>query len=88
MIMVDQNQCKVTSTIMEFIHKCLLTCLGLESKQAIMGKVLAKNTLTPIMLNGFLLPKVAMATKELVVSMHISLMETKRSTSIAKLATK
>jgi hypothetical protein len=88
MIMVDQNQCIVTFTIMEFIHKCLLTCLGLESKQAIMGKVLAKNTLTPIMLDGFLLSKVAISTKELVVGMCISLMETKRSTSTAKLATK
>lgn len=59
MIMTNQNQCRVTYVIVDFVHKYLLTWLGLESKQAIMGNVLANSTLTPIMHDGFLLQKVA-----------------------------
>jgi hypothetical protein len=53
-----------------------------------MEKVLVNPTLSFNMFDYFLLPKVAMATKEVVVGMSASLQETKQSNSNDKLATK
>jgi hypothetical protein len=74
--MGDRAQCNIVVIIVDFIHKFFFTCLGLENKQAIKGKVIVNSTLITIMPNGFLFSKVAMAIKESEASMRMSLMET------------
>jgi hypothetical protein len=88
-IMVERDQSRlVCFTILQCIHKELFKCLRPKNIKLVMEKVLANPTFQSCLPDSFIPKKLAIATKELVVGMCVSLQETKSSKSNVKLVTK
>jgi hypothetical protein len=72
-IMVERDENRLTSIILQCIHKELFKCPRPKSRKLVMEKVLANPTFQSCLLDSFILKKLAIATKESVVGMCVSL---------------
>jgi len=87
-ILGEPYQRRIASKIIDIIDKELQTCPRLKSRKLIIERVLSSTTVATNMPNSFLPPKVVITMQELIVGIHISLVETKQANSNAKLVVK
>jgi hypothetical protein len=87
-ILGEPYQRRIASKIIDIIDKGLQTCPRLKSRKSIIERVLSSTTVATNMPNSFLPPKVVITTQELIVGMHISLVDTKQVNSNVKLVVK
>jgi hypothetical protein len=72
-VMVERDQNRLASAIIQSIHQILIKCLRLKSRKLVMEKVLANPTLQSSLFDFFILKRLAITIQELIAGMCVSM---------------